>query len=205
MFLLSPCHSTHQLKYFALWCHTENVSYHLFTQSPSLLPRPFNRFPLDLFSELFFHLVPLPWLLSYWEMLLNIPYVIRWGQDAVSGWPPPIAAAVASLIPKRFITASWGSWVLSTWALHVDTLYTFIDNKNTFHHWVEVFSNPHQDIPCVAMYKIYWLAVQNPQDLILSILCLYFSLVSYHKIYGSRQTVGLESGQLVPPWPSSTV
>lgn len=109
--------------------------------------------------------IPLPWLLSYWEMLLNIPYVIRWGQDAVSGWPPPIAAARASLMPKRFITVSWGSWVPSIWVLHVDALHTFIDNKNTFLHWAEAFSNPHQDIPCVSMYKIYWSAMQSPQDL----------------------------------------
>lgn len=156
---------------------------------PLLLHRPFNRPPFDLFSGISCHPTSPPWLLSYLEMLLNIPYVIRPGQDAVGGWPPQIAAAVASLRPKGFIIASSGSHVLTIWVLHVDVVHTFLDNKNTFHNWVEAYSNLHQDIPCVFTYKIYWSTGQSPEDLILSTLCL--SLVLFHAVrnMGWRQTV----------------
>lgn len=167
-FLLPLCHFPQWCEYFALWCPTENDSHHLLSHSPLSSTGPSINLHLTWFLGCFSISIPLPWLLSYLEMLLNIPYVITPDQVAVGAWPPLTAAAVESLMPKRFIISRRGSCVLSICVLHVDVPHTFINNNgNTFCNWVKVFSNSHQN-----MYVTCWSTVQSPKDLILSILCL---------------------------------
>lgn len=85
-FLLPPWYFTHCCECFTLWCHTETL--HIISHHPAFSLAPPHSHPIC-FRDDFSFPIPLLWLLSYLQVLLNILSVIRAGQDAVRMWLLP--------------------------------------------------------------------------------------------------------------------